>query len=100
MHTCGTSMSPPSLVQQVWWRDGLDLQHDGAVQVVESFCSRASPTRSREGEREEGSRAARVEEEGWGVVRPQPSLYRGVGGNPSPSPKPRPTAKEGRVGGK
>ena len=33
------------------------------------------------------------------MVRPQPSLYRGVGANPSPSPKPRPAAKEGGVGG-
>jgi len=32
-------------------------------------------------------------------VRPLPSLYRGVGTNPSPSPKPRLAAKEGRVGG-
>ena len=41
----------------------MDLQRDGAVQAVESFCGRASPTRSR-GERERrGSRAARVVEE-------------------------------------
>src|SRR3954463_217388 len=100
MHTCGTSTSPPSSVQQVWWRDGLDLQRDGAVQVVESFCSRASPTRSREGEREEGSRATRVEEEVWGGAAPQPSIYRGVGAIPNPSPSPRPAAKEGGVGGK
>src|SRR4051812_48803744 len=104
MHTCGTSMSPPSLVQQVWWRDGLDLQRDGAVQVVESFCSRASPTRSLEGEREEGSKAARVGGggvgggcspiplyiEGWApAITPPPSLGRrpreeGVGGKSSP----------------
>src|SRR3954467_7882658 len=31
MHTYGTATSPPSLVQQVGWRDGLDLQHDGVV---------------------------------------------------------------------
>src|SRR4051812_48159193 len=84
MHTCGTSTSPPSLVQQVWWRDGLDLQRDGAVQVVESFCSRASPTRSREGEREEGSMAARVGGGGVWEGAPDPSLYRGVGGQPLP----------------
>src|SRR5215216_1283356 len=100
MHTCSTSTSPPSSVQQVGWRDGLDLQRDGTVQVVESFCSRASPTRSREGEREEGSRAAKVEEEVWGVVRPS-SLYR-EGWVPAltPPPSPRPVSKEGGVGGK
>src|SRR3954464_9206758 len=38
-------------------------------------------------EREEGSRAVGLEGKVWGVVRPQPSLYRVVGGNPSPSPK-------------
>src|SRR3954465_1481153 len=90
MHTCGTSTYPPSLVQQVWWRDGLDLQRDSAVQVVESFCSRASPTRSREGEREEGSRAARVEGEVWGgVVRPSPLYIEGCAAAPCPSSKPR-----------
>src|SRR3954469_24901646 len=101
MHTCGTSTSPPSSVQQVWWRDGLDLQRDGAVQVVESFCSRASPTRSREGEREEGNRAARVGGGGvWGV-RPQPSLYRGVGDQPLPLLQALgPAAKGEGVGGK
>src|SRR3954471_17862276 len=99
MHTCSTSTSPPSSVQQVWRRDGLDLQRVGAVQVVESFCSRASPTRSREGEREEGSRAARLEGKVWGGGAPQPSIYRGVGASPSPSPKPRPAAKGGRSGG-
>jgi hypothetical protein len=52
MHTYGAAMSPPSLVQQVWWRDRLDLQHDGVVLMVESFCGRASPTHSRERERE------------------------------------------------
>src|SRR4051812_47947058 len=89
MHTCGTSMSPPSSVQQVWWRDGLDLQRDGAVQVVESFCSRASPTRSREGEREEGSRAARVGGGGaGGGCAPSPINIEGWEGSPCPSPKP------------
>jgi hypothetical protein len=52
MHTYGAATSPPSLVQQVWWRDRLDLQHDGLVLMVESFCGRASPTHSRERERE------------------------------------------------
>src|SRR3954470_3703783 len=100
MHTCGTSTSPPSSVQQVWWRDGLDLQRDGAVQVVESFCSRASPTRSWEGEREEGRRAARVEEEVWGVVRPSPLYIEGWAPALTPPPSPRSAAKEGGVGGK
>src|SRR4051794_8642662 len=83
MHTCGTSTSPPSSVQQVWWRDGLDLQHDGVVYMVENFCSRASPTNSREGERK-GSRAARVGGEGVWEGAPQPSLYRRGGGQPLP----------------
>jgi hypothetical protein len=63
MHTYGAATYPPSLVQQVWWRDRLDLQHDSVVLMVESFCGRASPTRSRERERLEGSSwpAARVE---------------------------------------
>ena len=30
----------------------MDLQHDGVVLMVESFCGRASPMRSRERERE------------------------------------------------
>jgi hypothetical protein len=47
MHTYGAARSPPSLVQQVWWRDRLDLQHNGVVLMVESFCGRASPMRSR-----------------------------------------------------
>jgi hypothetical protein len=50
MHTYGAVMSPPSLVQQVWWRDRLDQQHDDVVLMVENFCSRASPTCSRERE--------------------------------------------------
>ena len=62
LHTYGAATSPPSLVQQVWWRDRLDLQHDGVVLMVESFCGRASPTRSCEREGLEGSSwpAARV----------------------------------------
>jgi hypothetical protein len=50
MHTYGAAMSPPFLVQQVWWRDRLDQQHVGVVLMVENFCSRASPTCSRERE--------------------------------------------------
>src|SRR3954464_9080194 len=99
MHTCSTSTSPPSSVQQVWWRDGLDLQRDGAVQLVESFCSRASPTRSREGEREEGSRATRLEGKVWGVVRPSPLYIEGWVPALTPPPSPRPAAKGGRSGG-
>src|SRR4051812_41767119 len=53
MHMYGAATSPPSLVQQLWWRDRLDLQHDGVALMVENFCGRASPTRSREREREE-----------------------------------------------
>ena len=52
----------------------MDLQCDGAVQLVESFCSRASPTRNREGEREEGSRATRLEGKVWGGGAP-PALF-------------------------
>src|SRR3954464_9056730 len=100
MHTCGTSTSPPSSVQQVGWRDGLDLQRDGTVQLVESFCSRASPTRSREGEREEGSRAARVRRRCGGRGRPSPLYIEG--GRPALAPPPSlgPAAKGGRSGGK
>src|SRR3954464_14692059 len=97
MHTCGTSTSPPSLVQQVWWRDGLDLQRDGAVQLVENFCSRASPTSSREGERRAAGRLG-LEGKVWGLVRPHPSLYRG-GRSPSPSPKPKPAAPKDKEWG-
>src|SRR3954471_3862655 len=86
MHTCSTSTSPPSSVQQVWWRDRLDLQRDGAVQVVESFCSRASPTRSREGEREEGSRAARLEGKVWGWCAPSPLYIEGWAPTLAPPP--------------
>src|SRR3954464_10557486 len=32
MHTYGAATSPPSSVQQVGWRDRLDLQHGGVVQ--------------------------------------------------------------------
>jgi hypothetical protein len=89
MHTYGAATSPPSLVQQVWWRDRLDLQHDCVVLMVESFCGRASPTRSRERERErlEGSSwpVARV---GRGRLRPCPSLYMRLAGHLDPSSKP------------
>src|SRR3954468_16753802 len=98
MHTCSISTYPPSLDQQVWWRDVLDLQHDGVVYMVENFCSRASPTNSREGERK-GSRAARVGGEdvrGWCAPTP---LYIEGGRSPSPSPKPKPAAPKDKEWG-
>src|SRR3954469_18510883 len=89
MHTCGTSTSPPSSVQQVWWRDGLDLQHDGVVYMVENFCSRASPTSSREGERRAAGRLGlEGKVYGWGEGAHQPSIYRGGAASPCPSSKP------------
>ena len=63
----------------------MDLQHDGVVYMVENFCSRASPTNSREGERK-ASKAARV----WRI---------GGGHSPSPSPKPRPAAPKDKEWG-
>src|SRR3954452_5872337 len=98
MHTCSTSTSPPSLVHQVWWRDVLDLQRDGAVQVVESFCSRASPTRSREGERERRA-AGRLGLEGrcGGWCAPTPLYIEGWAAAPCPSSKPRAGGKRGGV---
>src|SRR3954468_2834465 len=100
MHTCSTSTSPPSSDQQVWWRDRLDLQHDGVVYMVENFCSRASPTNSREGERK-GSRATRVWRQGVGGRGRTSPLYIEGGGQPLPllqalGRRPR----EGEVGGK
>src|SRR3954465_14672708 len=86
MHTCSTSTSPPSSVQQVWWRDGLDLQHDGVVYMVENFCSRASPTNSREGERK-ATKAARAWRRGWGGWGARSPLYIGGGRIPSPLPQ-------------
>ena len=83
MHTCSTSTSPPSLVQQVGWRDRLDLQHDGVVYMVENFCSRASPTNSREGERK-AARQLGLEARCRGEGAHQPSIYRGGGGQPLP----------------
>src|SRR3954464_6520131 len=61
MHTYGTAMSPPSLVQQVGWRDRLDLQHDGVVQwwrVSVAGLRLHAVGREREREREEGSSMA------------------------------------------
>src|SRR3954463_413897 len=67
----------------IWWRisaAGLRLQTVG---------------------RERGRSAGRLGLEGkvWGVVRPHPSLYRGVGRSPSPSPKPKPAAPRRKSGG-
>src|SRR3954466_5443242 len=87
MHTCSTSTSPPSLDQQVWWRDRLDLQHDGVVYMVENFCSRASPTNSREGERK-AARQLGLEARCQGEGAHQPSIYRGGPASPCPSSKP------------
>src|SRR3954464_3302941 len=67
MHTYGTATSPPSLVQQVGWRDRLDLQHEGVVQrwrvSVAGLRLRAV---GREREREREGRAA-VWRLGFGV---------------------------------
>src|SRR3954463_15602440 len=86
MHTCSTSTSPPSSVQQVWWRDELDLQHDGVVYMVESFCSRASPTNSREGERKV-ARLLGLEARCRGRGRTSPLYIEGAA-RPCPSSKP------------
>src|SRR3954464_15963599 len=94
MHTCSTSTSPPSSDQQIWWRDRLDLQHDGVVYMVENFCSRASPTNSREGERKASKAATCVRRGVGGWCAPTP-LYIEGGRSPSPSPKPN----GGGVGG-
>src|SRR3954465_11613978 len=87
MHMCSTSTSPPSSDQRVWWRDRLDLQHDGMVYMVENFCRRASPTNSREGERKAARRLG-FGGEVCGFGAPHPSLYRG-GHRPRPSPSPK-----------
>jgi hypothetical protein len=113
-------MSPPSLVQQVWWRDRLDQQHIGVVLTVENFSSRASPMCSRAREKWRGSNwpAARVVREGrcalalpyiggWAAsLAPPPSLGRRPKGEewgssfPLPSRKccPRVSPWAGRLG--
>src|SRR3954467_8743753 len=85
MHTCSTSMSPPSSDQQVWWRDRLDLQHDGVVYMVENFCRRASPTNSREGERKV-ARQLGLEERcrGEGVTPSESDLCKFEQNSPNP----------------
>ena len=66
----------------------MDLQHDGVVYMVENFCCRASPTRSRE---REIWRAAvwwiGLKEWGWRDA-PLPSIYRELAGPRGPSSKP------------
>jgi hypothetical protein len=62
----------------------LDLQHDGVVLMVESFCGRASPTRSRERERDWRAAVGRrlgLELEG---AAPLPLLIWGAGRLPWP----------------
>ena len=98
MHTCSTSTSPPSSVQQVWWRDRLDLQHDGVVYMVENFCSRASPTNSREGERK-ASKAARVWRRGVGGWCAPTPLYIEGGAALAPPPSPNRRPQRIRSGG-
>ena len=77
----------------------MDLQRDGAVQAVESFCGRASPTCSREGEREEGSRAARVGGEGVGDWCAPTPLYIEGGAALAPPPSPNRRPQRIRSGG-
>jgi hypothetical protein len=88
MHMYGAATYSPSMVQHIWWRDRLDLQHDGVVLMAESFCGRASPTHSRERERLEGQQLASGS--GWsgGRLCPCPSLYRRLAGCLAPSSKP------------
>jgi hypothetical protein len=92
MHTYGAAMSPPSLVQQVWWRDRLDLQHNGVALVVDSFCGRASPMHSRERDRSRGSNwpVARVGVEGG--CTPAPPYIGGWPAALAPPPSPRAVA--------
>jgi hypothetical protein len=68
--------------------------------MVESFCGRASPTRSREREILEGSSwpVARVGREGG--CAPAPPYIGGWPATLTPPPSSRAVAQEGRVGGK
>src|SRR3954468_20821662 len=79
-------------------RDGLDLQHDGVVYMVENFSSRASPTNIREGERK-GSRAARVGGEGVGGWCAPTPLYIEGGAALAPPPSPNWRPQRIRSGG-
>src|SRR3954464_12238148 len=80
MHTYGAATSPPSSVQQVGWRDRLDVQHDGVVLWWRvSAAGLHLHEVGREREREVGQQlAARVW--GEGRVRPLPTLYRRLAG--------------------
>ena len=63
----------------------MDRQHDGVVLMVESFCGRASPTRSREREREGSSWRLGFGLEVVGRLRPcPPPLYGGLAGQAWP----------------
>ena len=74
MHTYGPSTSPPSSVQQVGWRDRLDLQHDGVVQRWRvSAAGLRLRAVGRERDLEGSSMAARVE--GVGEEGCSPALY-------------------------
>jgi hypothetical protein len=100
MHTCGAAMSPPSLVQQVWWRDRLDQQHDGVVLMVENFCSRASPTCSCErGKWRSSNRLAARVGRGGGCALALPYIG-GWAASLAHPPSLRAAAKGGGVGGK
>jgi hypothetical protein len=73
MHTYGAAMSPPSLVQQVWWRDRLDQQHDGVVlwwRISAAGLRLRAVTRERSG----GAAIGRWLGLGEGEAAPQPSL--------------------------
>ena len=100
MHTYGAATSPPSLVQQVWWRDRLDLQHDGVVLMVESFCGRASPTHSRERERWRAAVQPAARVGGGEGCAPAPPYMGGWPANLAPPPSPRAAAQGEGVGGK
>src|SRR3954462_4796418 len=91
MHTYGAATSPPSSVQQVGWRDGLDLQHDGVVlwwRVSAAGLRLHVVGRKRE---RKGS-SWQLGFWGEGRVRPLPNLYRGMSGPLAPPPSPRAAA--------
>jgi hypothetical protein len=82
-------MPPPSLVRQVWWRDRLDLQHDGVVLMVENFCSRASPTCSREIEKWRAAIEPAARVGGGGGCAPALPYIGGWAASLVPPPSPR-----------
>src|SRR4051812_42441094 len=88
MHTYGAVTYPPSLVQKVGWRDGLDLQHDGVV--LWWRVSMAGLRLRAVGRKRGGGAAGRrlgLEEWEWEGAT-LPSLYRGLAGPLGPSSKP------------